>query len=70
MYYTVEFSIYSFEFWSGAESRIESIRELGKLDELESLIIEVFGDSENVTETDINDFVWFEDDMINEYLGI
>lgn len=70
MYYTVEFDINSFEFWSGAKSRIESIRELDKMDELEDLIIEVFGDSENVSETDINDFVWFEDEMIDEYLGI
>lgn len=70
MYYTVEFSIDSFEFWSGAVDVIDSIRELDKLDELEALIIEVFGDSENVSETDINDFVWFEDDMINDYLGI
>lgn len=70
MYYTVEFDINSFEFWSGAKSRIERIRELDKMDELEGLIIEVFGDTDNVSETDINDFVWFEDDMINEYLGI
>ena len=70
MYYAVEFDINSFEFWGGATSTIKSIRELGKLDELESLIIEVFGDSENVSETDINDFVWFEDDYINEALGI
>ena len=70
MYYTVEFSIDSFKFWSGAVDVIDSVRELDKLDELESLIIEVFGDSENVSETDINDFVWFEDEMINDYLGI
>ena len=70
MYYEVEFDINSFEFWGGATSTIESIRELDKLDELEALIIDVFVDSENVTKTDINDFVWFEDDMINDYLGI
>lgn len=70
MYYTVEFSIDSFKFWSGAVDVIDNVRELGKLDELESLIIEVFGDSENVSETDINDFVWFEDEMISDYLGI
>lgn len=70
MYYGVEFSIDSFEFWSGAVDVIDRVKELGKLDELESLIIDVFSDSENVTETDINDFVWFEDDMINDYLGI
>ena len=70
MYYAVEFDINSFEFWGGATSTIESIRELDKLDELEALIIDVFIDSVNVTETAINDFVWFEDDMINDYLGI
>ena len=70
MYYKVEFSIDSFKFWSGAVDVIDRVRELDKLDELEALIIDVFSDSENVSETDINDFVWFEDDMINDYLGI
>lgn len=70
MYYGVEFDIYNFEFWSGAKDRVEEVRELGMLGELEDLIIDVFSDSEDITATDINDFVWFEDDMINEYLGI
>ena len=70
LYYKVEFDIYSFEFWSGAVDVIDHVRELDMLDELESLIIDVFSDSENVSETDINDFVWFEDEMINDYLGI
>lgn len=69
MYYGVEFDIYNFEFWSGAKDRVEEIRELGMLGELEDLIIDVFSDSQDVTATTINDFVWFEDDMINEYLG-
>lgn len=34
MYYGVEFSIDSFEFWSGAVDVIDHVRELGKLDEL------------------------------------
>ena len=70
MYYTVEFDIHSFEFWGGATSTIESVRELDKLDELEALIIDVFSPSDTVSETDINDFVWFEDEMINDYLEI
>ena len=37
MYYGVEFDIYNFEFWSGAKDRIEEIRELGMLGELEDL---------------------------------
>ena len=70
MYYEVEFDIYNFEFWSGAKDRIKKIEELGMLGELEALIIDVFSDSKNVTATDINDFVWFEDEVINDYLGI
>ena len=70
MYYRVKFDIYNFEFWSGAKDRVEEIRELGMLGELEDLIIDVFSDSKDVTATVINDFVWFEDNMINEYLGI
>lgn len=70
MYYEVRFDIYSFEFWSGAKDRVKKIKELGMLGELEALIVDTFKDSENVSETDINDFVWFEDDMINDYLGI
>ena len=70
MYYGVEFDIYNFEFWSGAKDRVEEIRELGMLGDLEDLIIDVFSDSKDVTATVINDFVWFEDNMINEYLGI
>ena len=49
---------------------LKKIKELGMLGELEALIVDTFKDSENVSETDINDFVWFEDDMINDYLGI
>ena len=70
MYYEVEFDIYNFEFWSGAKDRVEEIRELGMLGELEDLITVVFGDSEDIAATDINDFVWFEDEMINDCLGI
>ena len=66
----VKFDICNFEFWSGAKDRVEEIRELGMLGELEDLITEVFSDKEDLTEADINNFVWFEDDMINEYLDI
>lgn len=73
MYYEVEFDINSFEFWGGAVSTIESVKKLDKMDELEDLIIEAFGDSESVSQTDINDFVWFESDKIlgwNNFLSI
>lgn len=70
MYYRVKFDIYNFEFWSGGKDRAKEIKELGMLGELEDLIIDVFSDKEDLTEADINNFVWFEDDMINEYLDI
>ena len=70
MYYEVKFDIYSFEFWSGAKDRVRKIEEMGLMRDLEALIVDVFSDSESVSDTDINDFVWFEDDMINDYLGI
>ena len=70
MYYEVKFDIYSFEFWSGAKDRVRKIEEMGLMRDLEALIVDVFSDSESVSDTDINDFVWFEDDIINDYLGI
>ena len=69
MKYTVEFDIDKFEFWSGAEDTIETVKKHGKMDELQAYIEEVF-DEREPTETEINDFVWFESDDIYRYLGI
>lgn len=70
LYYEVEFDIHRFEFWGGAVRTVETVSELGMMNELEDFIIEVFSDSEDVTDTTINDFVWFEDDDIYDCLGI
>lgn len=64
MYYKKEFDIENFEFWSGALDRVndltpEQLRQLGE--HIEDTFID-----ETPTDTEINDFVWFECD---EYLA-
>lgn len=64
---------YSFEdlkdmVWSGAVDTLETIEEKGKEEELMQLLEENFSDIP--TDTEVNDFLWFEDDYIFEQLGI
>ena len=56
------------ECWSGAIDTLQKIEEEEKEDELMELLQEVF--AEIPTETEINDFLWFEDSYIYENLGI
>ena len=71
MEYKQDFDIDNFPFWSGACDTIKDVREAGKMDELGSLIEEVLGISDEIpTDTQINDFVWFDRDMIYERLGL
>lgn len=71
MVYTKDFSVDSFEFWSGAKDTVDDVRRAGKMDELQSLIEEQFADNETPpTETAINDFVWFERKFIYGRLGL
>jgi len=65
---TKELSIHDFEPWSGAVSTYNKIEEEGKLDELEYMLEELF--PEGADETSINDLLWFEEEMIYEWLGI
>lgn len=54
--------------WSGAIDTLETIDKYSKGDELFTLLEETFPDG--ATETQINDFLWFESDYIFECLGI
>ena len=54
--------------WSGAVDTLETIEEKEKEEELMELLESNF--EEIPTETEINDFLWFEDDFIFEQLGI
>lgn len=71
MTYTKEFSIDGFEFWAGAKDTVEDVRRAEKMDDLERLVEQYFdGREEPPTETEVNDFVWFERDYIYSQLGL
>ena len=63
-----ECSLDSFEAWSGGKDTLDYLRERNDCDAVESLIEDVFFD-EIPSETEVNDFLWFERDMIAEHLG-
>ena len=55
--------------WSGAIDTLKAIAEADKEEELMEFLEEVFSESVP-TETEVNDFLWFESDYIYESLGI
>lgn len=69
MIYSKDFSVDSFEFWSGGKDTVDDVRKAEKMDELQELIEEQFSDR-IPTETEINDFVWFERGYIYSQLGL
>jgi len=69
MKYTEEFDIFTFDFWSGAKDTIAEVRDEEKLTDLQ-LLIEDYFDGQTPSKTEINDFVWFNRDMILEQLEI
>ena len=69
MRYQVEENIYNFPFWSGAKDTIAELT-IDEMNSLEQLIEEIFdGRDELPTDTEINDFVWFDRDTIAQHLG-
>jgi hypothetical protein len=66
MEYRVECSLDQFDAWSGGKDTLDTLIEKGVCDEVEDFIEQCFTDP---TDTDINDFLWFERDQIAEYLG-
>ena len=68
MKYVVEESLDNFEAWSGGKDTLDTLREKGDVDSVEFLIEEAFFD-ETPNQTQVNDFLWFERDMIAEHLG-
>ena len=59
-------SISSFEFWSGAKDTAKYLTG-NELDTIENILCDAY--PEGMSETDLNDFFWFEDDTIAEWLG-
>ena len=61
-------TLQDFNAWSGAISTKETILENDKEQEFENLIDELY--PEGLTETQLNDILWFESDWIFECLEI
>ena len=62
-----EINLRDFEFWSGAKSNAETLTS-EQLDIVESILEDAYPDG--TSETQINDFFWFDFDTIREWLGI
>ena len=61
-----EKSLKDFEFWSGACSTVKHLTD-GEMDTIESMLEDIYPDG--MTDTEINDFFWFDDDTIADWLG-
>ena len=57
-----------FNAWSGAKDTKETILNAGKESNFDTLIDELY--TEGLSETSLNDLLWFETDWIYENLGI
>ena len=62
-----EINLRDFEAWSGGETTLRNLTEREAV-ELEKIIEEYYEDG--LTETQLNDILWFEDDWICDMLGI
>lgn len=57
-----------FEPWSGAVDTFEIVQENGKIDLLESILDDLYPDG--MTDTQLNDLLWFDEKSVFEWLGI
>lgn len=63
--YTEKDLIY-FDFWSGAKDTVKYLTRQ-ELNQIQSMLEEIY--PEGMSETELNDFFWFEDDTIAQWLG-
>jgi hypothetical protein len=61
-----EIPLREFEFWAGAKDRVKYLT-MEELNQIEEILEEI--SPEGLSETDLNDLFWFEDDLIAEWLG-
>lgn len=54
--------------WSGAVDFYNEIVEAGKLNDLEFILEDIYPDG--MSETELNDMLWFEEDTVREWLDI
>ena len=65
---TYELDLNSFQAWSGAKETLERIQREEKCEELENVLEELYPDG--MTETELNDLLWFDSESVYEWLGI
>lgn len=65
---TYELDLDSFKAWSGAVNTLDRVRREGKCTELEAILEDTYPDG--MTETELNDLLWFEADTVYEWLGM
>ena len=66
-----EIRLYDFNPWSGAVDTLDNIIELGgyaACERLEAALMEVY--PEGMTETELNDILWFEPEYCYEWAGV
>lgn len=63
-----ETKLVDFQAWSGAVDTKNTIIEHNKAEEFDDLIDEIYPDG--LSETQLNDLLWFEEEWIFEQLGI
>lgn len=63
-----EISLEDFDAWSGGKDTLDRLIELDRVDEIERYIEELYPDG--CTDTELNDFLWFEDDTIADLLDM
>ena len=65
---TYEFDLNSFQAWSGAKDTLDRIQREGKCGLLEQILEDIYPDG--MTETQLNDLLWFDSESVYEWLGI
>ena len=63
-----EMNLRNVEAWSGAKDTLNKLIELDKCEELEAVLEDIYPDG--ISETQLNDILWFDDEWIFETLGI
>lgn len=68
MIITMEMDLNNFEFWSGAKETFRIIKEYDKVDECQQLLEDLYPNG--MSDTQLNDLFWFDDEWLFETLGI
>ena len=66
--FTEQTTLQNFDAWSGAKDTKQTILDNNKAEEFNALIEELYPDG--LSETNLNDILWFEEDFLFESLSI